>query len=138
MLFASGKQKINLPTANPSGTFAFISAYRLFMFLHRALRFLMVLAVASLVLNDVVRLSCPDVFQTVFVQRDTTEDDENSNPTNTIFEEEVKHKELKERIEHELIPAESELDATVAHLISDDDVRHLAFLPIFTPPPDRA
>ncbi len=108
------------------------------MFLNRALRILLVLAVSSLVLNDVARLSFPEIFQAVFVQRLNTLDEDNSNPTNTIFEEEVKHKELKERIEHTMVWVEPELDATVAHLISDDDVRHLAFLPIFTPPPDRA
>ena len=108
------------------------------MFLNRALHILLVLAVSSLVLNDVARLSFPEVFQTVFLQRFNTADEDNSNPTNTIFEEEVKHKEMKERIEHTIVWVEPELDATAAHLISDDNVRHLAFMPIFTPPPDRA
>ncbi|HNE29331.1 MAG TPA: hypothetical protein PKL15_13715 [Saprospiraceae bacterium] len=107
----------------------------------RVLNCLLIFAVASLVLNDVARLSFPEVFQIAFVRTvNTQEDDENSNnnPTNTIFEEEVKHKDARERIETALLPLQEELDVQSAHLISDDEVRHLAFLPIFSPPPNRA
>ena len=105
------------------------------------LNFLLIFAVASLVLNDVARLSFPEVFQVAFARASNTQDDDdnsNNNPTNTIFEEEVKHKDAKERIETALLLVLEELHVQSPHLISDDDVRHLAFLPIFSPPPNRA
>ncbi len=107
----------------------------------RALRFLLALAVFSLVLNDVARLAFPDVFQTVLAQQRSQDEEERkdgNNPTNTLFEEEVKHKATKEYPDYAALEAPNELDAAVAHLITDDDVRHLAFLPIFSPPPNCA
>ncbi|MBL7804519.1 MAG: hypothetical protein JNL02_12335 [Saprospiraceae bacterium] len=104
----------------------------------RVLNCLLVLAVSSLVLNDVARLSFPEVFQVVMQQNNQDNDGEDNNPTNTIFEEEVKHKEMRERIETCAIVFEGEVDVRTAHLIFDDEVRHLAFLPIFSPPPNRA
>lgn len=105
----------------------------------RALKFLLAFAVASLVLNDVARLVFPDFFQAALTQRTATgEKQKDNNPTNTLFEEEVKHKESKERPECVFFDFADELNSAVAHLITDDDVRHLAFMPIFSPPPNRA
>lgn len=105
---------------------------------NRILKILLTLAVASLVLNDVARLSFPTVFQVVFVQNTSAEEEEDNNPTNTLFEEEVKHKTLRESLDALFPRFVDELDVAVAHRISDDDVRHLAFLPIFSPPPNLA
>lgn len=109
------------------------------IFFNRALKFLLALAVASLPLNDVARLCFPDIFQMVLVQNLTEEEkqDEN-NPTNTLFEEEVKHKATKERLDSLLLGLIYELDPAISHRITDDEVRHLAFLPIFSPPPNLA
>ena len=110
------------------------------MLIQRTFQFLLMLAVASLVLNDVVRLSYPEIFQQNLLQQNASEGEEekqdDNNPTNTLFEEEVKHKATKDRFEPSLLVTESDLDTATAHLISDDNVRHLAFMPIFSPPPN--
>lgn len=105
------------------------------MLISRICKFVFTLAVASLALNDVVRLACPEMFQQVYVFQADEEQDDN-NPTSTLFEEEVKHKAMKDRLEMSLPVLDMELDAASAHLIADDEVRHLAFLPIFSPPPN--
>lgn len=106
----------------------------------RALTFLFAIAVSSLVLNDVARLVFPHVFQTTQTQRTATDEEkkDDNNPTSTLFEEEVKHKATKERLEFPVSALLEELDPAVVHLITDDNVRHLAFLPIFSPPPNLA
>ncbi len=107
---------------------------------NRAFIFLFAIAVSSLVLNDVARLVFPHVFQTLLTQRTATDEEkkDDNNPTSTLFEEEVKHKTTKERLEFPAIDVLKELDSAIVHLITDDDVRHLAFLPIFSPPPNLA
>ena len=106
--------------------------------LSRALRALLFLAGICLVLNDVARIVSPCVQQMLIDQVNNASDADDNNSLNSFsfFEEEVKHQ-GKERLFFLLLP-EYELEAAVAHLIEDDDVRHLAYIPIFTPPPDRA
>lgn len=108
--------------------------------LFRALQFLFAIAVASLVLNDVARLAFPSVFQSAMVQATSSDEEkqDDNNPTSTLLEEEVKHKATREQFGCPPFDLFDEIDVAVAHLITDDEVRHLAFLPIFTHPPDRA
>lgn len=92
---------------------------------------------SCLVANDLVRVIFPSVQQVIIAQIcGENEQDDNNNATNafSFFEEEVKHS-GKDRF-YTLPLIESELEASVAHLIRDDDVRHLAYIPIFSPPPN--
>ncbi|MEO6039044.1 MAG: hypothetical protein ABIQ93_11565 [Saprospiraceae bacterium] len=104
---------------------------------HFTLRFLLALAVSSLVLNDVARLVFPQVQQMVMQTADE-EKQEGKNPTSTLFEEEVKHKTCEVPITLASLIGDLHLDAAITHRITDDEVRHLAFLAIFSPPPNRA
>ncbi len=106
----------------------------------RTLKFLLTFAVFSLVLNDVARMAFPRVFQSVLAQRIPTdgEKQDDSNPTTTLFEEEAKHKTIKEQFEYPSFAPLEEMNVAIVHLITDDVVRHLAFLPVFSPPPDVA
>lgn len=98
------------------------------------------MAAASLVLNDVARLAFPSVFQSATVQSTSSDEQkgDDNNPNSTLLEEEVKHKAIKEHPECPAFDLFDAIDAAVTHLITDDEVRHLAFLPIFSPPPDLA
>lgn len=98
----------------------------------------MFVAAASLVVNDVARLLFPGIQQALIEQicDEKTQDDNNPISGFSFFEEEVKHTH-KDRFYH-LPIVESELEKAVAHLIKDDDVRHLAYIPIFSPPPNVA
>ncbi|MEO6760627.1 MAG: hypothetical protein ABIO24_14305 [Saprospiraceae bacterium] len=99
-------------------------------------RLLLVFAVSSLVLNDVARLVSPELRQML---AQAAEKQADNNPTSTLFEEEVKHKSCETQIVlAPLLDCASDLDAAITHRITDDDVRHLAFLAIFSPPPNRA
>lgn len=104
----------------------------------RFFRVFLFIAGFCLVLNDVARVAMPCVRQILIDQiNDISEqDDNNSLNSFSFFEEEVKHQ-GKER-PFFLAPLESELEVSASHLIQDDDVRHLAYIPIYTPPPDRA
>lgn len=97
-------------------------------------------AVACLVLNDAVRLICPAVQQSFALASGASEQEEDNNPVNSIsiLEEEVKHHNHSERLQVMVIEMDAGLDLATEHLIKDDEVRHLAFIPIFTPPPDHA
>jgi hypothetical protein len=107
------------------------------LYLDRVIKLLLALAVAALVVNDVARLVFP-ALQQVVVQSilEDAGKDENNPTTSTLFEEEVKHKDLRERLESLLPIPTPGLDAAITHLIKDDEVRHLAFIAIFSPPPD--
>lgn len=96
-------------------------------------------AVACLVLNDAVRLICPAVQQSSSLTSGASEQEEDNNPVNSIslLEEEVKHHNTTERLQFMPV-GDTGLDLFTEHLIKDDEVRHLAFIPIFTPPPDHA
>lgn len=104
----------------------------------RALRILMFVAGSCLVANDVARVVFPVIQQALIAQvcDQKGKDDNNTVNAFSFFEEEVKHS-GKDRFYH-LIVVESELEAAAAHLIKDDDVRHLAYIPIFSPPPNMA
>lgn len=103
-----------------------------------SLRILMFVAASCLVVNDVARLLFPGVQQVLIEQICDEKAQDDNNPINgfSFFEEEVKHTD-KDRF-HYLPVTESELETAAAHLIKDDDVRHLAYIPIFSPPPNRA
>lgn len=104
----------------------------------RTLRILVFVAGSCLVANDVARLLFPGIQQALIVQVVDDNEQEDSNPVSafSFFEEEVKHSD-NERFQYLILP-EGELEAAVAHLITDDDVRHLAYIAIFSPPPDLA
>ena len=104
----------------------------------RTLRILVFVAGCCLVANDVARLLFPDIQQALIVQVVNENEQDESNPASafSFFEEEVKHSD-NEHFHHLVLP-EGELEAAVVHLIKDDDVRHLAYIAIFSPPPDLA
>lgn len=99
----------------------------------------MFVAASCLVVNDCARLVFSFDKQYVAAQLRTDNQEEENNATNafSIFEEEVKHKELCPVICMDVI-ADEGIEVFVAHLIKDDEVRHLAFMPIFSPPPNLA
>ena len=106
--------------------------------LSRALRVFMFIAASCLVANDVARLLFPPIQQSLVAQicDEERQDENNSSSAFSFFEEEVKHHDGKHNA-HLLLP-EDALDDAIAHLIKDDDVRHLAYIPIFSPPPNLA
>lgn len=99
-------------------------------------------AVASLVLNDVVRLACPgmQLNAALVACNDAGDEEDNNNKVNpfSTLEEEVKHHNSPERLQAIALLADASIDLAAEHLIKDDEVRHLAFIPIFSPPPDLA
>lgn len=108
--------------------------------IQRTFRTLLFIAASMLVLNDVARLACsfiPGSFITISI--DAAEQEEENNPVNpfSIFEEEVKHKECFPTCCFHLTN-DSGLEVSVAHIIKNDEVRHLAYLAIFSPPPNLA
>lgn len=98
----------------------------------------MFVAASCLVANDVARLLFPSIQQNLVAQICDEERQDENNPVSafSFFEEEVKHHDGKHN-SHWLLPDDS-LDAAAAHLIKDDNVRHLAYIPIFSPPPNLA
>ncbi len=93
-----------------------------------------------LVLNDVARLVfsfVPGSFLTISVD-DSAQEEEN-NPINpfSVFEEEVKHKEFYPTFYFHL-SNDGGIETSVAHIIKNDEVRRLAYLAIFSPPPNLA
>ncbi len=108
--------------------------------IQHALRALMFIAASTLVINDVARLVCsfiPGSFLTI--QVDLSAQKDGSNPINpfSIFEEEVKHKSCFPVFSFKISNNEG-LEDSVAHIITNDEVRHLAYLAIFSPPPNLA
>lgn len=119
------------------------TTFRVMCFCHtmstmlHALRILMFVAGSCLVANDVARVLFPGIQQALIAQicDDKDKDDNNTVSAFSFFEEEVKHS-GKDRY---FLPLEAgELETAAAHLIQDDNVRHLAYIPIFSPPPNRA
>lgn len=104
----------------------------------RSLRIVVFFAASCLFLNDMARLVFPGIQQMLIeqVSKKKEQDDNNSVGGFSFLEEEVKHA-IKDRLHHFWV-SDGDLGAAAAHLIKDDDVRHLAFIPIFTPPPDPA
>lgn len=107
-------------------------------FLRQSLRIFLFLAASCLVLNDCARLVFPQIQQLTSVS--SCEQEEDNNPVNTfsLLEEEVKNHHYPERLLMAVLPEDSGIDAAADHLIKDDEVRHLAFIPIFSPPPNPA
>jgi hypothetical protein len=105
----------------------------------RMLRTLLFVAASCLVLNDCVRLAFSFDQAYVAAQLRNYNQQEENNPVNafSIFEEEVKHKDVSSVFTFMFVFSE-EIEVFVGHLIKDDEVRHLAFLAIFSPPPNLA
>ena len=53
----------------------------------------------------------------------------------SLLEEEVKHKDITPAGSIEIIP-DTGIEVFIAHLIEDDEVKHLAYMAIFSPPPN--
>ena len=105
--------------------------------IQRLLRMLLFVAASCLVANDLARLVMSFDQQAFASQAAGTEEESNPIGAASLFEEEVKHKEVSPLAALEIV-AEEGLEASVAHLIKDDEVRHLAYLAVFSPPPDLA
>ncbi|MCC6410879.1 MAG: hypothetical protein IT270_04425 [Saprospiraceae bacterium] len=104
------------------------------------MRTLLFCAVATLVVNDVVRLCLPSIQQGAVAYLFNNEESQDENPVNpfSLLEEEVKHHYEKLRVHpFELnCIVEAKDEATLP--ITDDDLQLFAFIPIFSPPPNRA
>lgn len=106
--------------------------------IQKSLHVLLFLAVGCLVLNDVARLVCPGLQQISLVSTgDGEQDEENAPLTSNLLEEEVKHHQSNPLPPH-ISPAEDDANCLKAHLIQDDDISVLAFITIFSPPPNCA
>lgn len=104
-----------------------------------SLRALLFVAVGCLVLNDMVRLVCPAVQQIICLPNDDAEQEEESIPfsTSNLLEEEVKHHETN-LFPQPALWVEEDASRRKTYLIQDDDIPVLAFIAIFSPPPNRA
>lgn len=109
-------------------------------FLRYFFRTLLFLAATCLLLNDGVRLFCPNLQQSFAESAGNRQQEEDNNPVNpfSFLEEEVKHHYHPERLLVSTLSEDAGIDVAADHLIKDDEVRHLAFIPIFSPPPNRA
>ncbi|MBK9336321.1 MAG: hypothetical protein IPM98_06935 [Lewinellaceae bacterium] len=108
--------------------------------IQKRLRVLLFLAVGCLVLNDVARLVCPDLFQPVcfLLAGDQGQEEENTPaPASNLLEEEAKHHQHHQLPEALVLP-DDESSYLKTHRIQDDDILVLAFITIFSPPPNRA
>lgn len=108
-------------------------------FLRHSFRTLLFLAATCLLLNDGVRLFCPQFQQSFIANAGNAQQEEDNNPANafSLLEEEVKHHYHPERLLISPALEDIGIDAAANHLIKDDEVRHLAFIPIFSPPPNQ-
>lgn len=108
-------------------------------FLRQSFRTLLFLAATCLLLNDGVRLFCPQFQQSFIASAENPQQEEDNNPANSfsLLEEEVKHHYYPERFLVDPTMEDTGIDAAAIHLIKDDEVRHLAFIPIFSPPPNQ-
>jgi hypothetical protein len=106
--------------------------------IRKSLHVLLFLAVGCLVLNDVARLLCPGLQQIAAVSAgDYDQDEENAPLSSNLLEEEVKHHQSN-HLPHPVAPVEEDSRYLKAHLIQDDDISVLAFIAIFSPPPNCA
>jgi len=108
--------------------------------IHRGLRAFLFIAASMLVVNDFARLVfsfIPDSF--LIIKIDPSEQEEENKPINpfSIFEEEVKHKNCFPTFSFQILD-DAVLGYAVAHIIKDDEIRYLAYLAVFSPPPDLA
>lgn len=107
--------------------------------IQRVLRVILFIAASCLVVNDCARLvfSFNEQYLASQIRNLYEQDQKNEVNAFSFFEEEVKHKELSPG--PAIIIAEDEgIETYVGHLIEDDEVRHLAYIPIFSPPPNLA
>ena len=107
--------------------------------LRNTFRLVLFLAASCLVLNDVVRLAFPFPQQTDFLASTEQEQEEENAPmpAPNLLEEEVKHHEPHHWIDSLFFTDDDDKQAK-GHLIQDDDISVLAFISIFSPPPNRA
>lgn len=107
--------------------------------IQRTLRIFLFVAASMLVVNDCVRLVVSFHSDYFIAQYSPQNQEEENNPINpfSIFEEEVKHKDCMPAFSFKTLDP-GKLEDSVAPLIKDDEVRHLAYLAIFTPPPNMA
>ena len=103
------------------------------------LRALLFCAAATLVVNDVVRLCFPSI-QLYSMAMFCTEETQDDNPVNpfSLLEEEVKHHYEKLRVHHFELTNTGDPEEKATLFITDEDVQLFAFIPIFSPPPNRA
>lgn len=100
---------------------------------------LLFVATALLLANDIVRLALTFDPGSFAAQECPQEQEEENKPFNPFsnFEEELKHKDIyPTSFLNNLFAAG--IESSVSHLIKDDEVCHLAYLDIFSPPPDLA
>jgi len=107
--------------------------------LRNTFRLVLFLAASCLVLNDVVRLVFPFPQQTAFLASTEQEQEEENTPipVPNFLEEEVKHHEPHHLFES-LFFTDDDAKQAKGHVIQDDDISVLAFITIFSPPPNRA
>jgi hypothetical protein len=105
----------------------------------RVFRVLLFVAATCLVVNDCIRLvfSFDQRYLSSQLQDYSEQEENNESNAFSFLEEEAKHKDFVPFPRFEMV-AEEGLEVFVTHLIADDQVRHLAYLPIFSPPPDMA
>lgn len=104
------------------------------------LRSLLFCAAATLVVNDVVRLCFPGIQQSAVSYVFGNEESQDENPVNpfSLLEEEVKHHYEKLRVHpFELNTFVEAEDEATLHIFNED-LQLFAFIPIFSPPPNRA
>jgi hypothetical protein len=100
-------------------------------------RFILLVTAICLLANDLVRVVCIlDTQQYALQTCDAPQQDSNDFGIFSLLDEEdAKHHHATPSISVILFPVNT-METSVAHLISDDNVRHLAYMPIFSPPPD--
>ena len=100
-------------------------------------RFILLVTAICFLANDLVRVVCIfDTQQYALQSCDGPQQDGNELGIFSLLDEEdAKHHQTTPIILVVLFPVNT-METSVAHLISDDNVRHLAFMLIFTPPPD--
>ncbi|MEQ1746122.1 MAG: hypothetical protein ABMA02_11895 [Saprospiraceae bacterium] len=105
----------------------------------QGLRIALFLAAGCLVLNDAAVTAFPCLQQLVFALTNDQECEEESIPlsTSNLLEEQAKHHESNHWFEC-VSDTSEETVRSVGHLIQDDDVSVLAFITIFSPPPEQA
>lgn len=97
-------------------------------------------AVATLVVNDVVRLCFPSIQQNAVSNLFSNEESQDENPVNpfSLLEEEVKHHYEKLRVHSFELNCTVEAEDEATLHIFDEELQLFAFIPIFSPPPNRA
>jgi len=105
----------------------------------KGLHVVLFLAASCLVLNDMVRLAFPWIQQMTLSSNDQEQQEEENAPISApnLLEEEVKHHEPHHYLESFSFH-DDDAGQSKGHLIQDDDISVLAFITIFSPPPNCA